>query len=157
MAVTSTMNWTPVVLTIAGFFILKDLLDKDDDEADEQATKDLEDFKLINNPFAYSVFQVPPKKEGMYRMRINTYGIPIAAARIDKGLGILYDKEDVIMGGVKLAGTKSDIAVIARFMNSKYGYDVYEKMKKNLSSAELGRINRYVSKLPDYSKTGSKV
>jgi len=141
---------------LGAYFILKDVMGDDDDAADKQATEDIEDFELVNNPWAYSVYQVPPYRSDMYRLRINNFGIPIAAARIHKGIGIMYDDEAQIMSGVKLAGTKTDIAVIGQFINNKYGYDVYEKFKKNLSDNEIGRINRYVKNLPNYSKTGYK-
>jgi len=150
----SQMNWTPIVMMGLAYVIIQDLLDDDDD--DDQATEDIEDFKAINNPWSYSTFKLPPYKSNAYRMRINNFGIPIAGARIHKGLGVIYDDEAQIMSGVKLAGTKTDIAIIAKYMNTRYGYDVYEKFKKNLSKKELGRINKYVLKLPNYSSTGYK-
>lgn len=147
-------NWTPVVMMGLVYFILKDFFGDDDD--DDEETEELEDLPLSNNPWAYSVFKLPPYKSNMYRMKINKYGVPIAAARIYKGIGYVYDDEAKIMSGVKLAGTKTDIAIIAKYFDTKYGFDVYEKLKKNLSKSELGRINRYVLALPNYSSTGTK-
>jgi len=146
----STLNWTPVIMMGVGYFILKDFFNDDDDDD----TEDVEDFKAVNNPWSYSAFVFPPKKEGWYRRKINKFALPIAGARINSGIGYLYDDEAKIMSGIKLAGTRTDIAILAKFMNTLYGYDVYEKFKKNLSKSELGRINKYVLSLPNYSKTG---
>jgi len=150
----SSLNWTPIIMLGVGYFIVKDIFDDDDD--DEEETEELEDLPSAANPWNYSTFKVPPYKSDMYRMKMNKYAIPIAAARIKKGIGYVYDDEAQIMSGVKLAGTKTDIAIVAKFMNSLYGFDVYEKFKKNLSKSELGRINKYVLKLPDYSNSGFK-
>jgi len=146
------MNWTPIVAMALGYFILKDVIG--DGNGDKQATEDVEDFEAIGNPWSYSAFVPPPYKSDRYRNKINNFGVVVAGARIHKGIGYIYDDEAKIMSGVKLAGTKTDIAIIAKFMNSKYGYDVYEKLKKNLSKRELGRINKYVLSLPNYTSSG---
>lgn len=146
----STVNWTPIILVGVGYFILKDLFI----EEEEEETKKIEKIPLARNPFSYATFVVPPKKVGFYRISIYPKTIVDAAKTINGGFGVMYDDEAQIMAGVKMAGTKTDIKVIAKYMNTLYKYDVYEKFKKNLSKKEVGRINKYVLKLPNYKSSG---
>jgi len=157
MPTESSINWTPIILVGAGYFILKDLLEDDEETEDDKTyTKKVGKLPAKDNPFNYATFVKPPLKTGKYRLSIDIQTIIKAAQRINDGFGYVTDDEAEIMSGIKLAGTKTDIAVISKFINSKYKYDIYEKMKKNLNKAERGRIDKYVLKLPDYKSSGYK-
>lgn len=152
MAGAKSINWTTVAIIGMGLYYIDSLVKKGE-ESDED-TQDVEDLKATQNPWYYSVFKVPPKKSNAYRITLKPSEIVKAGARIDDGIGILTDDEAMIMSGVRLAGTKTDIKVIADYMSRHYSYDVYEKLKKKLSRRELNRVNAYVIKLPNYRSSG---
>jgi len=154
MATTSTVSWTPIIITFGALYFLKDLFVSQEGKEEKKETKKVEKLPASKNPWSYSTFRAPPKKSTMYRLSMKPEDVVQAAGRIHNGIGLIYDNEAEIMAGVKMAGTKTDLTIISKFINQQHNYDVYEKLKKNLNKKELGRINRYVLKLPDYSYKG---
>lgn len=150
-------NYTTIVALGIGAYFLNKLISKDKgDKSGKEATEEVETSEGKNNPFSYASY-VPPKiKAGKFRISMTPTKIVDAGQRIYNGIGYVADNEAEIMSGIKMAGTKTDIAVISSYYSKHYKTDLYEKLKKNLSKKELGRINLYVTKLPDYSSTGYK-
>lgn len=127
-----------------------------EDKEGEQETDKTESAPLNKNPFMYGQFKLP-KKPGYYRFTLTLQEATKAASQIQAGIGTFTDDESQIMAGLKKARTKADITYIVAIYEKLYKRDLYTDLKKNLNrKKELGSlVNKFVNKLPDYSKTGT--
>jgi len=159
MAVQGTVNWTPIVITIAAMLFAKNLFGKDEEEAKrekekEKSTTEIETRLTKANPFNWTSFKVP-KKKGLARMITSPADLRFAARKIHSGIGTVWDTESLIYAGMKTARTEFEIAVISMFYDKDYNRDLYQHLKQNLSKEEMGEINKTVVDLPKYIRLKS--
>ncbi len=145
-------DYTPFIYLGIGYLMLDKVFGKSkDDKAAEQQNVKTETAALKDNPFSVSTYKLP-KKEGYSRKVAPAVDLLKAAQQIWDAIGYVTDDESKIMSAIKVARTKIDIYIMAGLYDSKYKSDLYTDLKKNLSKTELGNINTYVNKLPEYVK-----
>lgn len=155
------VNWTPIII-IGGVLLWDKIFGKDAAEkAAEEAINKLESTPLANNPFSYKNFKLAIKK-GAYRFSLTSTAAQDAAKQIYKGVqgNLVLDvsvseNEDEMIAGIKKAGTKADIVLIAANYDNLYHADLYAVLKKYLNESELGTVTGFVNKLPNYVTNGT--
>lgn len=150
MATEKSTDYTPLIW-LGGIYILADKLFGEGKEGkeDAKATEQTEHLELKNNPFEPG-FTPPKAKEGFLRTTIQDQDLKKIVKKIEGGIGYVWDNEAQIMGGIKKARTKTDLWHISNYYSRAFKEDLYTSLKQNLNKKELGKVNRFVGKLPDY-------
>lgn len=158
MATQSSVNWTPIIITLIAITALPKIIKGENgNEEEEEAKRKAEELlkKVVSeNPLSGAAYKWVKKKKGEYRVTIDKKTLAKATKQIESGWG-LNDSEAAIMGGIKRGRTQGDIAVISRSYNDRYSEDLNEKIRKNLSKKERRRIYAFVGSMPKYASTGT--
>ncbi len=146
-------DYTPLIMLGGIYLIINKLLPGDDKQTKDEnkATTEIETKPIRGNPFEAGF--IPPMKElpkGMVLSTLGTADLQKIVKHIEGGIGYIWDNEAQIFGGIKKARTTTDLWHIGRFYEKKFKEDMYMSLKQNLSKKELGKVNAFVKKLPDW-------
>jgi len=173
MAKTKTDPKNTAILVGGGLllFFYNDIFGKSSEEKEgENLQTQMENLPFDKNPFNYEAFlsnlkKNYPIKSGYVRLTlfvskgvVDVKKLATAERKLYTAIGyVVYNTSDII-SVFQNCLTRLDVAILAKGYSKMYGKDLYNNMKSRMTDYDLGRVLKFVNKLPNYASgvTGVK-